>query len=73
MSIKKEFLNITLCVYTFVHVFVYLLQFLQSSLFLLQLADMVVSLAQVTCQSPHLEVQTLNTPLNTIQWSKSYI
>lgn len=47
--------------------FVYLLQFLQSSLFLLQFADVVVSLAQVTCQSSYLEVQTLNTPSDRIQ------
>lgn len=64
-----------MCMLSCVRVFVHLLQFLQSSLFLLQLCDMVVPLAQVTCQSPHLEVQTLNTPLykNSVVNSESYI
>lgn len=48
-------------------VLVYLLQFLQSSPFLLQFADLVIPLAQVTCHSSHLVVQTLNMPLSIIQ------
>lgn len=64
------FIHVVVCACPPTHVclFVYLLQFLQSSPFLLHFAYLVISLTQVACQSSYLEVQALNTPLNRTQW-----